>query len=242
MKVLRVALAAVSGAALTLGAVAAWQSPVLGLRTVEVGGNHRVQARDVVVASKLTPRDHLLRVSTSGIASQVRGSPWVAEAKVERILPSKIRITVVERVPAAVVVAGEARYMVDADGMVLEQVESTATAPAYRGVRLPVVAELPIAALMPGEHVTPVGYRQSLAILDTLPPAIRKQVTVVRAPSSEAIALELSNGPDIAYGAAEAMGDKTFAIRALMERAADESKTIASMDVRVPTRPAIRLR
>lgn len=242
MKAMRAVASALSGAVLAFGGVAAWDSPVFALRRVEVGGNHRVQARDVVVSSDLSHRDHLLRLSTSGIASAVRRSPWVAEARVERILPSKVRITVVERVPAAAVVAGGIRYLVDADGMVLEQVDDAVTTPEHRGVRLPLVTELPVGALMPGRHVVPAQYRQSLAILGSLPQEIRRRVTVVRAPSTEAITLEVSDGPVIAYGAAEAMGDKTFAIKALMNQAAKDGRGIESIDVRVPTRPALKLR
>lgn len=242
MRVVRVAVAAVCGAAVTLGASALWDSPVLGLRKVEVGGNHRVEARDVVVASELSARDHLLRISTSSVASHVERSPWVAQARVERILPSRVRITVVERAPAAVVIAGPSSYLVDGEGVVLEKVAGAGTRPFAAGVRLPVVAELPVEALMPGEHVGPSQYREVLAILRSLPPTVRERVATVRAPSAEGIAIELSDGLVILHGAARQQGDKTFAIQALVEKAASGGTALASIDVRVPTRPAVRLR
>jgi cell division protein FtsQ len=242
MKPLRMAAAVAFGAALTLGGVALWDSPVLDLRTVEVGGNGRVAARDVVVASRLSDRDHLLRISTAEVASSVRRSPWVAQARVERILPSRVRITVVERTPAAVVLAGTTSWFVDGQGVVLEQVPQGTTAPSFDGARLPVVAELPVEALMPGERVRPPQYRQALAVLGSLPAAVRERVGVVRAPSPDGISIELADGPVILLGSAEALPDKAFAVRALIDKAAADGMTLASIDVRVPARPAVRPR
>ncbi|MGH2720436.1 MAG: cell division protein FtsQ/DivIB [Actinomycetota bacterium] len=242
MRPLRVAAAAVLGGALTLGGVALWDSPVLDLRTVEVGGNTRVAARDVVVASGLSDADHLLRIATGRVASSVQGSPWVSEAKVERILPSTVRITVVERRPAAVVPVGTASWLVDRDGVVLEQVAAGVTAPSFEGTRLPVVADLPVEAVLPGESVEPPQYRQALTVLHSLPAAVRERVAVVRAPTPDGITLELTNGPVILFGSAEALRDKVFAVRALMEKATDGGLDLAAIDVRVPTRPAARPR
>ena len=243
MKALRAGVAVVAGSALTLGAMTVWDSPVLDLREVEVAGNHRVDARDVVAASELSARDHLLRISTSSVASAVERSPWVAQAEVERILPSTVRITVVERTPAAVVAAGPSSWLVDVEGVVLEKVPGGSTNPAGRGGRrLPTVTDLPVSALMPGRHVGVPQYRQVLAILQSLPPALSGRVAIARAPSAERIAVELSDGLVILYGSAQRLGDKTFAIEALTDRAAAEGMPLASIDVRVPTRPAIRPR
>ena len=64
------------------------------------------------------------------------------------------------------------------------------------------------------------------------------RVNVVRAPSAEAITLELAGGPAILFGPAERLGDKRFALEAVTERAEAEGMVLASIDVRVPQRPA----
>jgi cell division protein FtsQ len=227
-----VALLVLTG--LVAGAVALWDSPVLDLRRVEVGGNRRVQARDIVVASELSSRDHLLRISTSNVAARVEQSPWVAAARVERILPSSVRITVVERTPAAVVVAGPWSYLVDAQGVVLEKATTAASSS-----RLPVIADLPAQGLLPGRHVPLPQFGQALTILSILPPAMRDRVAVVRAPSVESITIELSGGPVILFGPAERLGDKRFALRAIAAKAEQDRMVLASIDVRVPDRPAV---
>ena len=232
MKPIGRALALVLVAGLGAGAVAVWDSPSLDLHKVEVGSNQRVAANDVVVASELTPRDHLLRISTSKVAARVERSPWVATADVERILPSSVRITVVERKPVAIVVAGPSSYMVDGEGVVLERVAGNG------GSKLPVIAELPVGSLEPGRRIGLPQYRQALTILASLPGGMAQKVDLVRAPSTETITLELAGGPAILFGPAEDLGDKRFALEAVTEKAAAEGMTLASIDVRVPKRPA----
>lgn len=236
---LRGAVALLVLGGLAAGAVALWDSPALDLRRVEVGGNRRVGARDIVVASELSARDHLLRISTAGVAARVERSPWVARAHVERILPSSVRITVVERSPAAVVVVGPSSYLVDGEGVVLEKMTTAAMGATGAPGALPVVAELPLQGLVPGRHIPLPQLGQALTILHELPQAMRSRVSLVRAPSVEAIALELSGGPVILFGPAERLGDKRFALEAVASRAAADGMVLASIDVRVPDRPAV---
>ena len=228
-----VALLVVGG--LGAGAMALWDSPALDVRRVEVGGNRRVAAHEIVAASGLSTRDHLLGISTAVVAARVERNPWVAKAHVERILASSVRITVVERSPAAVVVAGGSRYLADGEGVVLEKV---ATGDTGATSRLPVIAELPLQELVAGRHVPLAQFGQALTILHALPQAMRDRVSVVRAPSVEALALELSGGPVILFGAAERLDDKRFALEAVTRRAAADGVALASIDVRVPERPA----
>ena len=49
---------------------------------------------------------------------------------------------------------------------------------------------------------------------------------------------ELSGGPVILFGAAERLEDKRFALEAVTRTAAADGVTLASIDVRVPERPA----
>jgi cell division protein FtsQ len=240
VKLVRTAVAAASGAALAFGGATAWDSPALELRTVEVGGNRNVAASDVVLASGLSSRDHLLRMSAERVASRVEEAPWVAAATVERILPSKVRITVTERRAAAVVVAGPDGWLADGEGVVLERLPTGTTAAAPQG--LPVLVELPVGTLATGDRLSQPQYRQALSILRALPASIRDRVVTVRTASTERITLEFGDGTTILYGPAEALGDKAFAVEALLHKAELEKTPLASIDVRVPTRPAVRLR
>lgn len=59
-------------------------------------------------------------VDLEGVRLSVLADPWIAEARVRRVLPHELRITVVERVPVAVRELGAERALLDAEGRVLE--------------------------------------------------------------------------------------------------------------------------
>ncbi len=77
------------------------QSPFLALKTINVRGAARESAADVQNAAGVKEGTALLFVDTGAVARRVEELPWVAQAKVERELPTTLSITVVERLPVA---------------------------------------------------------------------------------------------------------------------------------------------
>lgn len=217
-------------AGLAYGGWVGWHSEALKLRTVEVGGNEKVDKELIASASELTPGTHLLQLSTSDVADQVKKIPWVLDARVERIVPSKVRITVTERTPVAQVLLLGTSFVADEEGVVLEEGAGT-------GV---VISGLPIDALKAGNRLELAQYRHALEIFGRLQPTLKEKVTLIKAPSVDGIALEFQDSLTVLYGAAEQMKEKNFAIRALLDEAAGRGARLLSIDVRVPRRPSVR--
>lgn len=232
MRKLRAAVLLLGFAGLLYGGWFVWNSEFLKLRTVEVGGNQKVAKEVVASTSGLEPGSHLLRLSMKSVESRVESISWIKDARVERILPSKVRIFVTERVPAAQISLATTSFLADEEGVVLEQ---------GNGEFL-IVSGLPIDALVPGDHITHPQYRDGLEIAKRLPIDIRRQLVRIKAPTLDGIVLEFSDGMAVLYGAAEVMSEKNFAIEALLAEAATTGAKIASIDVRVPRRPAVRMR
>lgn len=227
MKLLRLIVAAALGAALWQGGARLWRSEALALKQVEVAGNRQVGADAVVSASRLRPGIHLLSISTGGVAVRVESLPWVHTARVERIVPSRVRITVTERQPAVVAVVGGVSYLVDSSGVVLEEGGADGL------VRM---LEIPPHPVAPGDVIALPQFSQALTILASLPDEIGSEVTAVRAATPDRITLELAGGVAVVYGAAERLQEKNYAILALIEA---REGAVASIDVRVPRRPAV---
>lgn len=232
MKLFRVAiaLALISGVAYTGRLI--WNSDALRLKKIEVAGNRHVTKEEVAAATELTPGMHLLRLSPRAVAAKIGEIAWIRDARVERIIPSKVRITVIERVPSARVSLDAAGYLVDQEGVVLEE---GADAPI-------VVAGLPIQSLRPGDRITLPQYRQALAIARGLKGSLRDKLIRIKAPTLDGITLEFADGVSVLYGVAEQMEEKNFAITSLLDQALAEGTKIATIDVRVPRRPAVRPR
>lgn len=234
MRPARLAALCLVAAGAAYGGVLGWNSPALELRRVEVAGNERVAKEALVETSRLERGMHLLNISTEKVASRVESIPWVETARVERIIPSRVRITVKERTPAAQVITPASVLVADGDGVILEV--------ALSSWELPKLADVPTENTEPGNSITAPQYRHALEILGSLDPELGARVVLTRAPSVDGITLQLDDGVNVLFGAAEAIREKNHALRALLADAAARGIAVATIDIRVPRRPAVRQR
>lgn len=218
--------------ALGTGVWFGYRSEAMKLKRVEILGNSDVSADDVVDASGLRDGVHLLHLSTSSVARDIESISWIATARVERILPSKVRITVREREPAAVALVDGQQILIDREGIVLAE-----------GSRpLPTLTGLPIQDASPGQKLALTQVRHVFAILDSLDPEIRRSLKSIDAASVDRITLILDDATQIMFGAAEDLEDKNFAAASLLRRYRAEGRSVERIDVRVPLRPAVKPR
>jgi cell division protein FtsQ len=215
-------------ASVAYGGWLAWGSPPFRLQRVEVAGASHVSAKDVVVASGLLEGMHLLRVSTRDVAHRVDAIPWVRNATVERIIPSKVRIIITERVPAAVVVAGGKTYLVDRNGIIISE----------GNAEMLKVSGLPFDQANAGQRLQLRQFFDAIAIAGALPADLRLKLVEIQAETVDKVTLRMSDGLTVLYGAAEETAAKNFAITSLLQDAAKRGEAFASIDVRVPSRPA----
>ncbi len=80
---------------------------------------------------------NLFRLATGPLRATVETMPTVASARVQVRLPGTIAVIVDERQPIVVWAVGDARYLVDGDGLLFEQVDDLSTI----GTDLPVVVD-----------------------------------------------------------------------------------------------------
>lgn len=230
MKGLRLVALLILGALLYQGGQAILRSPALQLKEFEVRGNGRVSTEELVDATGIEIGDHLLGVSTDQVSQRLKELPWVADVRVERILPSSLKLTVEEREPALMVRAGQASYLTDSDGLVLQ--EGTGDL-----VQIVLPPQTPAVA---GTNIDSLEFVHATRILGSLPEAIRSRVVLIDAPAIDQIQIETAGGPTIYYGAAEQLDEKNFAVQSLMDDDGLGAKVNLVLDVRVPFRPVTR--
>jgi cell division protein FtsQ len=195
---------------------------------VEVLGNHHAPTPQIVAAAGLIPGIRLSAVSASRVATRVEALPWVATATVTHVLPSRIRIAVQERRAAVIVQAGDHAYLVDPEGVVLQQQVG-----GY-----PTVAKLQLATVTPGTHISLPAFQAAVAVLDSLPADLRARLAVIDAPSPGLISLVLSDQTTVMYGTPDDLRNKNDDVTALFSG----GRTYTSIDVRASTHPAARPR
>jgi cell division protein FtsQ len=88
---------------------------------IELNGNH-VVSREAVLQQFLTDRNRsVLRVPLDVRRSAIEQIPWVESARVQRILPNRIRVELTERTPIAFLRTGNELALIDAHGAILDR-------------------------------------------------------------------------------------------------------------------------
>lgn len=136
-------------------AVVVWllYSPYFLIRQVVVEGGARVSAAWVKENLQPLVGRHVLGVSLAAVQRRLSSHPWVASVELRRELPDRLRVNVVERQPAALLLRGDEVLFLDAAGETIApcppgggegllRVRSAFAGPAPVAAVLDVVAEL----------------------------------------------------------------------------------------------------
>lgn len=221
-------------ATLGAGGAAAWVlflSPLLRIDDVTVVGARHASETDVVDVAGLDNAGNLLLLSTEDVERRIETLPWVASAEVDRMLPGSVRVRIKERRAALALSLGSISWAIDADGLVL--------GPQATAGELPILAGIDVAAVRPGDRLVVPAAVDALTAWRSLPDPLRADVRAIFAPSLERITLVLGDGTQVRYGAAEQMHAKNDVLLVLLRRLATEGATVAYIDVRVPSHPAV---
>lgn len=92
---------------------------LLQIETITVEGGHHIDKQKVLELAKVKPGTGLHHIVTRTIKEQVESHPWVKEAEVTRVPFHELHISLVERVPAAVIRADSQNFLADREGHVL---------------------------------------------------------------------------------------------------------------------------
>ena len=97
------------------------------VNSVEVSGNVRYTAEEIIEASGIGMGDNLIAMSRSRVSAAIcTRLPYVENVNVKKVLPDGVVLRVSERVAAASVESSEGRWLISAQGKLLEQDDGTA--------------------------------------------------------------------------------------------------------------------
>ncbi|TQN43413.1 cell division protein FtsQ [Blastococcus colisei] len=217
--------------ALVAVGVLAWlllAGPVLAVRDVHVDGLVTLPADQVQEVAGIGDGTPLLRVDVEAAEVRVARLPQVAEVEVTRNWPDSVVITVVERVPVAVVGEPGRRSLVDAEGVLFDMV--TGSTPDG-------VVPLDVASPGPQDPATLAG----IAAVSALPADVRAQVSGAAAASPDDISLTLTDGTLVRWGDASESRAKSAALVGLLEEIdAGGLEPAGTIDVSTPDAVVLR--
>lgn len=225
---LRLLLAAAGVVAAVGLAYGVTRSPLLDVDRVRVLGATNTPVADVDRAGGLDAKPQLADLDPAAVAARVERLPWVERAVVVRHWPGTVDVTIVERVPSAVLPAAAGGWaVVDRSGRVL----AGAAEPPPGLVQVTAAA-----APAPGEVVAE-DVRSALAVLDALPPSLSERVNGLTVAEDGTVDVHATGLPVIHFGPPTQIRPKLVALATLVART--DLRGAGAIDVRVPTAPVL---
>jgi cell division protein FtsQ len=211
-----------------LGAWWATHTSIFDARSISVGGNRRLDRATVLRQAGVGPATNLVWFSPGDVEERLERNPWILSAKVTRALPSSLSITIAERSPIAVVVAGDRAYLVAGDRTILGVAGVQVSLPRIDGP----ASGLTIGATLPAP--TP-----GLTVLQAMPSSLRSDVKGVGPDRNGLLIVAFKDGSQAIYGDATDAAAKARAVEALLQYAAKHHIAPKRLDVRTPDHPAL---
>ena len=137
---------------------------IAGSANIEAAGLSQVSRADMLPVFGEDIGRNIFFVNLSERRKQLEQIPWIQRASVMRLLPDRIRVSVVERTPIAFVRQGQQIGLVDADGILLTMPAATMTQHHYS---FPVVTGIDAGDPQPSRKARMVVYQRLVHDLDS---------------------------------------------------------------------------
>lgn len=199
---------------------------VAGFSITEIGiaGHVELTQAEVLGIAGIAPTTSLLFLDPVLVQQRLKAVPLVSEARVTKLYPDKVMITLVERVPYALWQHDGVVEVISEDGTPVETLSDP------RFFTLPHVV---------GPDAN-MRVREFVALMHTLPQSVRDQVRAGVLVSQRRWTLKLHNGVDVKLPEGDPRAAlKTFA--ALESAHSLSQRGVLAIDMRVPDRVDVRL-
>lgn len=110
---------------------------MLAINRIEVEGLSRFSEGEFNALVSLLHGQNILTIDLDGWRNRLTASPWVKDVEFRRVMPSTIQIIVSEKMPVGVGRFGERLYLIDEQGVVIDE-----HGPQYGDFDLPIVDNL----------------------------------------------------------------------------------------------------
>ena len=102
--------------------------------TVVVEGARWVSEGEVRTAAEAFRGQHILALDLDAARADLRALPWIEDVQLRRVLPSTVEVAVTERAPVGIARVGRRLYLVDRDGVLLDDY-----GPRFSALGLPII-------------------------------------------------------------------------------------------------------
>lgn len=207
-----------------LAVSSAVRAQMFSINRIVVRGNSRLSRGEVLAIVDGVRGGSLFVADLEAYRAKLLDSPWVSDATLRRVLPSTIDLRIVERVPMAVGRLGDQLYLVDPNGVIIDEY-----GPQYVQFDLPIVDGLVSTPAAASAVVDPDRARLAARFIDALAaaPALRSRISQIDVHNAHNLVVLIDQDPALLY-----VGENDFIARLqrYLEMAPTLKEQIAEID------------
>ncbi len=207
-------------------------SPLFRVQAVEVVGAQHLSAPELQTLSGLEGKS-MLGLPLDQAEQRIASLNLVQSVQAERLFPNRVRLRVQERVPWGYWQRGDARYVIDSEGVVLEGVSPARDAPT-------IIDTTSSEALTPGQRVPAAPMALAREISKQAPGLLGVRVVRFEYSIQEGLALETDAGYRVVVGDGQGLEYKLAVWEAVQKALGAQSLPGRVLDLRFGDRPALR--
>lgn len=215
--------------------------PAFRPQDVQIRGLSRLRSADVRRALDLPADRNLFLLSEPALQHRLESVPWVRSASVKLALPDRVTVTIVEWMPTAVLQVGEATYLVNDQGVVLD--------PAPEAGRLTVIDRPDFGTVRGGQRaISPELLRMVRQMQAGFAAAFKVSLSSFQLDRRDVLTAHTDRGWSIVFGQMATSDDratlepKLAALRALSSRVDLTSAPIVYVNLMNPGAPAVQMK
>jgi cell division protein FtsQ len=210
-----------------------YNASFLNIRKIEVKGNKNLSDQQIKKVAGARVGENLLRAATGKMRARLLKNPWIKLVSINRRLPNKLEIVVVERQPFAIISFKGHFYLVDENNFIIAKRSN------LDSINLPSITDLPVTKIKVGEVLKIKALENAITCLKSLPDDLKKSIYLLSASSVEKLSLYSRDEIEIIYGRAEKTDEKNQVLKAILDHQGKDSKIIF-VDVRVYKNPIVK--
>jgi cell division protein FtsQ len=198
---------------------------------VIVSGNAMTSRAEILNSAQISGTRSMWLQNPSSIAARIERLPFIANARVYRVPPATMVVSVSERKPYAIVRSGRSEAIVDRDLRVLQ-------APP------PADSPLPIFVLSEATDLTPGAFvkgRDALALRDDYHAMLAAHVVPARLSIDRfgGIVATMRDGVSVLFGDDDDLAKKLPLVNPIFAQVVRSSRRISAIDLRAPSTPVV---
>jgi cell division protein FtsQ len=201
-----------------------YQSPLLQVREVSVTGAESLDPAVVAEVSGLKGQN-IIQADTATAKSRLLALPTVKDVSISRRWPGRMLVRVEERQPWGYWQVKEQPYVIDDDGVVLDDVRPDEGAPT--------IFELDSERrLVAGDRVDADAVLLSRQLIDESPRALKQNVTKLEYSEHSGLTVAFDGGLRATFGDSRDLDYKLSVLYVLLEKGQGQSFPVHSVDLR----------